>query len=156
MGDGDNAAGRKDNSGTGKRDKGKEGEKGQAGSVEVGTGSGIETGGNGNANASNVRKPDWHLFHALQATRASLDQLDKMARSAPPEAKLEVEARSTGRGISNQRPGPMGGATTSIGAGSPALSRLGVGVGTPGTVSSGVAGGRRDGVVVNSPLNSRG
>lgn len=36
--------------------------------------------------------PDWHLFHALSATRASLAELDRLAAS--PEAKADAEAES--------------------------------------------------------------
>jgi len=39
-------------------------------------------------------QPDWHLFHALQTTRNSLADLDKLARSPPPSQDPNAELKA--------------------------------------------------------------
>jgi len=58
-------------------------------------------------------QPDWHLFHALQATRSSLPELDRLARSPPPSQDPAAELRA----IEAQVMGPVRSDSVTVRAG---------------------------------------
>ncbi|KAL1411546.1 Mediator of RNA polymerase II transcription subunit 6 [Vanrija albida] len=74
--------------------------------------------------------PDWHLFHALSATRASLAELDRLAAS--PEARADAEAE--GRAFDALAQAAIGRAPAPTGPGAAAAA------GAAGTPRPGLAG----------------